>query len=209
MTYRLLDLCCNAGGSATGYHRAGFRVTGVDNRLFKRFPFEFCQADAIEYLKQHGHEYHVVTASPPCQRFTNCQRIRGREHPDLITPIREVCLALGVPYVIENVEGAPLIDPIMLCGAMFPELRVYRHRLFECSFPVTAPLHPPHTAKLTKMGRPPRPDEYMHVVGNFSGMTQAREAMGVDWMMRDELRESIPPAYTEWIGKHLMRELAG
>ena len=109
-------------------------------------------------------------------------------------------------YAIENVVGAPLIDPIELCGAMFG-LRTYRHRLFECSFPIKAPTHPEHVAPVRKMGRPVRDGEFMHVVGNFSGVALARKAMGIDWMMRDELREAIPPAYTEFVGRAMMAEL--
>ena len=108
--------------------------------------------------------------------------------------------ASGVPWCIENVPGAPLIEPIELCGAMFG-LRTYRHRLFECSFPIEAPLHPEHVAAVTKMGRPPKPGQFMHVVGNFSGVKQAREAMDIPWMPRDRLREAIPPAFSDYIAK--------
>jgi DNA (cytosine-5)-methyltransferase 1 len=216
---KLLDVCCNAGGASMGYHRAGFCVTGVDIFDFsKRYPFRFIQADAATYIREHGHEYVVRVGSPPCQAHTLCQRIQGNQHADLIEDVRDAMLEIGGPYVIENVVGAPLIDPIMLCGAMFPELRVYRHRLFESNVPLTVPQSRPgtlgsrlaeecgwpHPYRLTKMGRPPRDGEFMHVVGNFSGVAAAREAMGIDWMVRDELRESIPPAMTEHLGLQLM-----
>lgn len=144
--------------------------------------------------------FDFIWASPPCQAFTLCQRIRGNEHPDLIEPTRQRLRASGVPWCIENVVGAPLIEPIELCGAMFG-LRTYRHRIFECSFPIAAPAHPPHVAPLRKMGRPVRDGEFIHVVGNFSGVQVARDAMGIQWMPRDKLREAIPPAYSEFIGK--------
>lgn len=209
---KLLDLFCRAGGASMGYHQAGFDVVGVDiGDHAAAYPFEFHRADAVEFLKRHGHEFDVIAGSPPCQRFSACQRIRGREHPDLITPMREVCVALGKPYVIENVEDArlELHGPITLCGAMFPELNVYRHRLFESSVPLTVPPHPAHIDPQVKMGRPPRPGHRMHVVGNFSGVAAAREAMGISWMTRDDLREAIPPAYTRYIGEHLLREVVG
>lgn len=201
---RLLDLFCCAGGAAMGYHRAGFEVVGVDIEPQPNYPFKFHQADALEFAREYGHGFDAIHASPPCQAFTNAWKINRNVHPDLIAPVRGLLQASGKPYVIENVEGAPLHQPLMLCGGMFPGLRVYRHRLFEASFPAAPPVHPPHVAKLTKMGRPPRGGEFMHVVGNFSGAEQARAAMGIPWMTRDELREAIPPAYTECVGVALM-----
>jgi DNA (cytosine-5)-methyltransferase 1 len=189
-----------------GYYQAGFDVTGVDLFPQPRYPFKFIQADAVEYLREHGHEYAGAHASPPCQAHTNAQKIMGNEHPDLISPTREVLLELGIPFVIENVPGAPLNDPFELCGAMFA-LGTYRHRLFETNFNVDALEHPTHVARTTKMGRKPVDGEMMHVVGNFSGVEKAKQAMGIDWMTRDGLRESIPPAYTKYIGAYLMEEI--
>ena len=189
-----------------GYHRAGFEVVGVDINPQPRYPFEFVQGDALAYLMEYGHEFDAIHASPPCQAFTNAQKIMGNRHPDYLEAVRAL-LPAGVPYVIENVPGAPLKDPIELCGAMFG-LRTYRHRLFESNVALVAPEHPEHVVRTTKMGRAPRPGEFMHVVGNFSGVAAAREAMGIDWMSRDGLRESIPPAYTEFIGAALVRHLA-
>jgi DNA (cytosine-5)-methyltransferase 1 len=130
----------------------------------------------------------------------------GNEHPDLIEPTRELLEQIGLPYVIENVPGAPLEGPFELCGAMF-QLGTYRHRLFETNFYVEVPEHPNHVARTTKMGRKPVDGEMMHVVGNFSGVEKAKKAMGIDWMTRDGLRESIPPAYTRHIGADLMEEV--
>lgn len=180
-----------------GLHRAGFDVVGVDIESQPHYPFEFHHADAMTFPLD-GFDF--IWASPPCQAFTLCQRIRDNEHPDLIEPTRQRLRASGVPWCIENVVGAPLIEPIELCGAMFG-LRTYRHRIFECSFPIAAPAHPPHVAPLRKMGRPVRDGEFIHVVGNFSGVQVARDAMGIQWMPRDKLREAIPPAYSEFIGK--------
>jgi len=189
-----------------GYHRAGFDVTGVDLFPQPRYPFEFVQADAVDYLLEHGHEYDAIHASPPCQAFTNAQKLMGNEHPDFITPAREMLERIGLPYVIENVPGAPLESPFELCGSMFG-LGTYRHRLFETNFYVAVPDHPKHEARTTKMGRKPIDGEMMHVVGNFSGVEKAKRAMGIDWMNRDGLRESIPPAYTQYIGETLMDEV--
>jgi len=203
---RMVDLCCGAGGAAMGYYLAGFEVTGVDIAPQPRYPFTFVQADALTFPLDG---FDVVHASPPCQAWTLAQRIRRNDHPDLITPIRARVSAAVVPYVIENVPGAPLHAPVTLCGTMFGGLRVYRHREFETSFPLTAPAHAAHPAPLAKMGRPPRPGEFVHVVGNFSGAAYARQAMGIAWMTRDELREAIPPAYTRHVGHTLAALLHG
>lgn len=192
-----LDLFCGAGGASQGLYRAGFDVVGIDISPQPHYPFTFIQADA---LTEPLAGFDFIWASPPCQAFTLAQRIRGNDHPELIAVMRDRLAAQGVPWAIENVPGAPLINPIELCGAMFTGLRVYRHRLFECSFPIEAPVHPMHVAPLRKMGRPVRDGEFMHVVGNFSGVQKARESMGIDWMTRDEIREAIPPVYAEFIG---------
>lgn len=204
---RLLDLFCCQGGAAKGYHDAGFDLVGVDNNPQPNYPFPFIQADALDFLAGLPLDsFDAIHASPPCQAYSDAQRIRDRDHPDLITSVRAALEATGLPYVIENVMGAApwLRNPIMLCGAMFPPLRVYRHRLFECSFPLTAPLHPAHVATQVKMGRPPGPGEWVQAVGNFSGVQEARDAMEMPWANREGLREAIPPAYTRHVGRYLM-----
>lgn len=202
---KLLDLFCCQGGASMGYVLAGFEVTGVDIDPQPRYPFEFIQADAVEYVRAHGHEFDAIHASPPCQAHTRAQKIMKREHPDLIEPTRQALIESGRPYVIENVPGSPLHDPLELCGSMFG-LQTYRHRWFEfggAGIPpvVAVPHHEPHRTRTAKMGRPAAPDEYMHIVGNFSGVERARGVMGMPWANRDGLREAIPPAYTEWIGR--------
>ncbi|MCE5324915.1 MAG: DNA cytosine methyltransferase [Planctomycetaceae bacterium] len=134
---RLLDLFCKAGGAAMGYHRAGFEVVGVDIEKQPRYPFEFHQGDALEYLAARGHEFDAIHASPPCQRHSNLTRRWGRNssHPDRIADVRKGLMRTGKPYVIENVVGAPLCNAIMLCGSMFglgaAGFYLERHRLFE------------------------------------------------------------------------------
>lgn len=207
---RLLDTYCCQGGASMGYYLAGFEVEGVDLSPQPRYPFPFHQGDAVEFIREHGHEYDVITGSPTCRRWTNAQKIRGNEHPDLITPTRAAMREVGKPYVIENVEGAAgaMVDPLLLCGAMFG-LKTYRHRLFESSLPLGTRLHPRHLAPLAKMGRPVREGEFMHVVGNFTDAARAREVMGMPWASRDGLREAIPPAYTLFLGGQVARLLAG
>jgi len=207
---RLLDTYCCQGGASMGYYLAGFEVEGVDLNPQPRYPFAFHQGDAVEFIRQHGHEYDVITGSPTCRRWTNAQRIQGNDHPDLITPTREAMKAVGKPYVIENVEGAAaaMVDPLLLCGAMFG-LKTYRHRLFESNLLLGTRMHPRHLAPLAKMGRPVRDGEFMHVVGNFTDAARAREVMGMPWASRDGLREAIPPAYTRFLGEQVASLLLG
>ena len=131
MTARALDLFCGGGGVSYGLALAGYEVTGVDLVHQKRYPFEFRQADALTYPLDG---YDLICASPPCQAYTSARHIRGREHPRLIEAVRDRLAASGTLYIIENVVGAPLIDPVMLCGSMFG-LKVWRHRLFEARQP--------------------------------------------------------------------------
>lgn len=200
---RVLDLFCGAGGSAMGLHRAwpDAEIIGVDISPQPRYPFHFVQADAMTYSLD---SFDFIWASPPCQAYSLAQRIRNRKHPNLIPGIRERLKAAGTHYCIENVPGAPLLNPIELCGAMFSGLSVYRHRRFETSFKVVEPDHPVHLATLGKMGRKVLDGDFMHVVGNFNGADAGRRAMDIPWMTRNELREAIPPAYSHFIARQLL-----
>jgi DNA (cytosine-5)-methyltransferase 1 len=189
-----------------GYYCAGFDVAGVDLQAQPRYPFPFWQRDALDFLRRYGKFFDAVHASPPCQAFTNAQKIQKNEHPDLVGPVREILLELGKPFVIENVPGAPLLDPVELCGAMFG-LETYRHRLFESNVQLVAPEHPEHVARTTKMGRAPKEGEFMHIVGNFSGVEKARRVMQMPWATRDGLREAIPPIYAKFIGVQLLAHI--
>lgn len=198
---RVLDLFCGAGGVAMGLHHAwpDANILGVDIAPQPHYPFGFVQGD---WRLADFQDYDFIWASPPCQRYTLAQRIRSNDHPDYIPELRARLIESGKPWVIENVPGAPLVNPVELCGNSFG-LKTYRHRLFECSFPIESPEHLTHDNPTRKMGRPVRDGEFMHVVGNFSGVARAREAMGIDWMTRDELREAIPPAYSKYIAEQL------
>jgi len=208
---RLLDLFCGAGGAAMGYYRAGLTdITGIDNRPMPRYPFNFIQADALEYLAEHGQEYDVIHASPPCQAYTKAAeqwRQEGKVYPDLIGITRRLLVAIGKPYIIENVRYAPLINPFMLNGAKFG-LFIHRDRYFECSFEIPLVMLP-QNKRAVKMGRPVKAGDVIQPVGHFSNAQYAREQMGIDWMTTAELAQAIPPAYTEWIGRRLLERLEG
>lgn len=212
---RLLDLFCGAGGAGMGYNRAGFDVTGVDIQPQPHYPFRFVQADALEYLAAHGHEYDAIHASPPCQAYSNIRNLvearwGTKDYPDLVEPTRELLRQTGKIYIIENVPGAPLINPIMLCGEMFG-LRVFRHRLFEVSIFLLAPPHPRHPKNSTTNAyRGQSAFEFgathISVAGANFRLADAKSAMGIDWMTtRREISQAIPPAYTQWIGEQVLR----
>lgn len=228
----LLDLYAGAGGAAAGYYRAGFEVIGVDIAPQQSYPFIFEERDALEVLGDllegaapfgrlgHGRtwaglgDFAGIHASPPCQAFTDLQKQNKREYPDLIGPTRELLEATGLPYVIENVEGAPLRDPIMLCGTMFPGLRVIRHRLFESNFPIMVPPHGRHPLVFTHdkrkahHGKLNQDEAFVQVTGGGNCTVEnKRAAMGVPWMTGAEANEAIPPAYAEHVGQFLMAHI--
>ncbi|MGH8010587.1 MAG: DNA cytosine methyltransferase, partial [Candidatus Binatia bacterium] len=142
----LLDLFCGAGGAAMGYYNAGFRVIGVDVNPMPRYPFEFHQYDAFDFLEAYGHGFDAIHASPPCQHYSDLAHRNGNadDWPDLLSDVRIALASAGRPYVIENVEGAPLSNPIWLCGVQFPGLRVIRHRGFESNFSIPSLPHEKH-----------------------------------------------------------------
>lgn len=208
---RALDLFCGEGGAAMGYHQAGFEVTGVDTEPQPRYPFTFVQADALTLLADPPPwlaQFTLVHASPPCQAYTRARGGRAHRHQPCVPQVQEGLRALGLPYVIENVPHAPLRDPTTLCGCQFPELNVYRPRLFETSFPLPTRYHLWHEQPTTPRGKKPQPGARMSVVGNFSGVAQAREAMGIGWMGQKGLAQAVPPAYTRWVAHRFLAQEA-
>lgn len=206
MRPRLLDLFCGAGGASMGYHRAGFEVVGVDISPQPHYPFEFHQGDALTYPLDGFDAYH---ASPPCQAYSMAaiaSRRDGVAYPDLVAATRERLCRSGKPWVIENVPGSPLCNPTMLNGAMFG-MRIVRRRFFETSFPLPLILCPRDEQAYDKMGRPVKEGDMITPVGHFSNVPYAQRQMGIDWMTRHELSQAIPPAYTEYIGRYLLKAI--
>jgi DNA (cytosine-5)-methyltransferase 1 len=205
---RLLDLFCGAGGASVGYWRAGFRdIIGVDIMPQPNYPrrFAFVQADALQFLAEYGYEFDAIHASPPCQAYAQLNHpVRKAGHPQLIEPCRALLKRLNKPYIIENVPSAPLYNPVRLCGQMFG-LGVIRHRYFESNLLLFQPPHAPHLGSVA--GK-----DFVTVAGNGGdGSNRFRDwcrAMGIYWMTKNELREAIPPAYTEYLGRQLLAACA-
>ena len=216
---RLLDLFCCAGGAAVGYYRAGFDVVGVDIKPQPHYPFTFIQADALALDSDFIASFDAVHASPPCQSYSDLAKRNGNAHmwPRLVEPVRAMLRESCLPYIIENVEGAPLLDPVVLCGTMFPGLRVIRHRLFESNIDLSAPAHPArHPLVYTRdrrkahYGKLDQDTAFVSVTGGGNcSVVNAGAALGIDWMNKSELNEALPPVYTEYLGRQLMDYLQG
>jgi DNA (cytosine-5)-methyltransferase 1 len=214
---RLLDLFSGAGGAAVGYYRAGFDVVGVDINPQPNYPFEFIKADALVLLdkflrgsswnSRQMADFAAVHASPPCQAYMRSGNVDRDKHPMLLAPTRALLEQTGLPWVIENVPGAPMRPDAVLCGSQFG-LAIRRHRWFEVSWaePILT-LACDHSRPVTGV--------YGHAHGRngaAKGMlpsdleTWSRE-MDINWMTTAELADAIPPAYTHLIGVELMAHI--
>lgn len=200
-----------------GYTEAGFEVIGVDIAKQPNYPLPYIRADALKLAPEFIASFDAVHASPPCQSYSDLAKRNnnGDEWPRLIEPVRSLLARSGLPYVIENVDGAPLINPVVLCGTMFPQLRVLRHRLFESNFVILTPPHKKHPKvhtfdrRKSHFGKTDEWKDFVQVTGGGNcTLAAARDAMGIGWMKKSEINESIPPAYTHFIGRQLFRYLA-
>jgi len=214
----LLDLFCCEGGAATGYHRAGFDVIGVDIKTRPLYPFPFVQGDALSPPFDLA-RFDAIHASPPCQLYSVSTVMHDQSsYPDLVDPTRRMLESSGVPWVIENVPGSPLVErgqttfdgrsTIMLCGSMLGMERVQRHRLFESNVPLVEPgpcRHSEQTDVMTIVGHSEQGRSGR--VGDHWGLAARRKAMGMPWASRDGIPEAIPPAYAEYIGRQLIEQL--
>lgn len=233
---RLLDLFCGAGGAAVGYQRAGFEVIGVDHVAQPHYPFEFVMADVVEQFHELVRHFapDAIHASPPCQAFVSLRKMwNAKDHPNLLAPVRDLLIAAGRAYVIENVPGSPIRASVMLCGSQFglgtKDAELRRHRYFETNW--TVGLVPPcfhgwlARKTITVVGHANgrlndlRLEQRQRVIGVYGGHGRDRRrsyscldfstedrkrAMGIDWMNGRELSQAVPPAYTEYIGERLM-----
>jgi DNA (cytosine-5)-methyltransferase 1 len=206
---KLLDLYCGVGGASVGYARAGFEVTGIDLKHGKRYPYTYIRADVLEVIKDIDYlrQFDVIHASPPCQTHSITQHLRNAQGKstskiDLIPQTRQALIESGVNYIIENVPGSPLIDPVQLCGSSFG-LKVRRHRLFESNMPIKGSV-----CNHKLQGRPigvygSLNDEIPKGGKTATTIDEARRAMDMDWAIWTELVEAIPPAFAQYLGEQI------
>jgi len=199
-----------------GYFRAGFHVTGVDIEPHDDFPFRFMQGDALEVLTdvEYLRGFDLVHASPPCQAYSTATANKAK-HPDLVGPVRDLLIAADVNFIIENVPQAPLINPVRLCGSSFG-LRVRRHRDFESNLPLIGSKcdHKAQGQPVGVYGDHWDSREFFRPDGSKRGgkatsLEDGQDAMGIDWMTWEDLKESIPPAYSEYLGRQALEHIEG
>ena len=219
---RLLDLFCCAGGAGMGYHLAGFDVVGIDSIPQPRYPFEFIRSDVFNLSRGFLAGFDAIHASPPCQFATTLRHAPNtKQHQNLIFPTQILIWSTGLPYVIENVEGAKehLVAPTLLCGSMFGlgvnGHQLQRHRWFETSFQLTSPHVCDHREPVIGVyGGHVRCRSAKHGgrrTRDFEGCDKpalAREAMQMPWATMQQMSEAVPPAYTRFIGERLLDHLA-
>lgn len=209
---RALDVCCCQGGASMGLFNAGFEVEGMDIEPQPKYPFEFRLGDARTF-DLSGYDF--LWLSPPCQKHlkglnaSNVAQGRVLKHIDLIAELRQRARLAGVPYIIENVEGAPLENPVMLCGSMFG-LEVKRHRLFESNYQLSTPTCDHSVWREAKYPTNFRPkgkiikSKVVQVYGNTAGRHLWDEAMRIDWMDSYGLQQAVPPPYSEFLGRQML-----
>lgn len=204
-----LDLFCGAGGASCGIRQCGFEVWGVDNVEQPNYPFNFICEDAVEFMANGLDEFDFIWASPPCQAYSWAAKQhenRGKEYPDLVGVTRDYLIRSGKPYIIENVVGAPLIDPVVLCGTMFPgQLKVFRHRLFESNVPLKVEMECKHEGHKAKERRDDAGDFFTVAGHNTGTYAEWADAMGISWMTKKELSQAIPPLYSKYLVQQVIK----
>jgi DNA (cytosine-5)-methyltransferase 1 len=212
--FRVADFGCCTGISSDGYAAAGFEVDGFDNdpEVGEYYPYNFHCVDVLTLAPEFLAQYDLIHLGGPCQpwsKMMSCRPGLREQYQDLIIPMRPVLQASGVPYVIENVENAPLIDPVWLCGTMFGK-ELYRHRGFEAGNGLVIPprRHPKHVKPASKAGHW-TPGTVMSIAGHAAPIAMARELMGVTrYMPREMLVEAAPAYMTAYVAAHAMAYLS-
>jgi hypothetical protein len=206
---KVLDLFCCCGGAAMGLSDNGNnKITGVDITNDHEYPFEFIGIDVFDLWESFFEEFDLIWASPPCQHYLPINKWRGNYYPDLVARTRQLLIETGKPFIIENVPGAPIRRDLLLCGEMFEDLRILRHRIFEFGNGFKKPLRLPHKKhKRTLDNRGNKtPNSYYACVSGHGGngysfsLKNWQNAMGIDWInKKTHLTQAIPPAYSNYI----------
>lgn len=227
----LLDLFGCEGGAAEGYDRAGFEVWSVDldrvRASHNRHTWHV--GDWLEGLGRALDTGRVaaVHASPPCQAYSITRHTHSVPYPDLLAPVRAALAATGLPYIVENVPGAPMLCPLTLCGTEFgltttdhdgSTLYLRRHRLFESNLPLMG--NGGCRCKEFRRagwkcggvyggGSSDRNHAEQVRRGGYTPGKTIRSALlgGVDWMTLRGQAESLPPVYTEHLGSQVLAHL--
>jgi DNA (cytosine-5)-methyltransferase 1 len=200
---KILDLYCGAGGTGAGIMQAGFHVTGVDIEQQDSYPGLFIHKDILDLELDFVKSFDAIWASPPCQSYSWSsagRRNEGYQYSDLVVETRWLLEDSGLPYIIENVMGAPLLNPVRLCGTMFPELKVFRHRIFESNKELKVEMKCNHKGCKAKERRPDNGNFFTvagHHVGTFAEWSDAMQCFHMK--NKAELAQSIPPAYSKFL----------
>lgn len=233
---RALDLFAGGQGAAVGYARAGFEVHAVDIAPHALHPeiASFTTADAFEVLADvdYCRSFDIITASPPCQDHSVLLAVSGGTGTGwMLRATLEALTVIGRPYVVENVGSArALRGELMLCGTMFGlgamcadgvHRQLRRHRLFASDVFLVPPGPCRHAGRgrssvhgggtrhptISVVGQGPNRPRTGARRGWQASKSEAVEAMGIDWMVRTDLSQAIPPAYTQWIGAQMIDQL--
>lgn len=208
---KILDLYCCCGGISKGFHDSGHEVTGVDIKDNHNYQYNFIHSDVFKLPVTFFEKFDFIHASPPCQVYTwSTRKDRVNKFPDLVEKTRALLLKTGKPFMIENVQGAPIRKDLLLCGVMFG-LNMLRHRIFEIhKVKIPQPVHKPHRLKVTKLDNGwgmTRKSSYYLCVSGHGGDSQSfsfrrwKKAMGINWIVKiTHLTQMIPPAYSRYIG---------
>jgi DNA (cytosine-5)-methyltransferase 1 len=242
----LVDLYCGSFGAGDGYTRAGWHVVGVDFVQRQHVPagVEFIKADVRDVLTDLPflRSFDAAHASPPCKvhtRLTHLVESQGKKpmHPDLVGVTRDGLDAAGIPYIMENVEGAPMRRDVVLCGSMFPDLRIVvdgqrrwlrRHRLFELGgwgdqgfYLQPEPCCTCQSGCKARMcGHRLAGDRPLGLYGTLGDdipdggqtprtLAEARALIGMPWASWAGITQAIPPVYTRYLGGALLEHLTG
>lgn len=139
---------------------------------------------------------------PPCQSWANQTEIHGdrENHENLIPLARELAQEHCEHWIIENVPGAPLNDPVTLNGGMFGSPLHYE-RCFETNYRVDQPRNQ------ARLDDGHNAFSEHHRTGGWQGSLELwKSAKGYsgDHQARSLKREAVPRAYLDYLIRPLL-----